>query len=129
MALKILVVDDEIDVAKVIEARLLTQGYDVQSVSSSVRALSLIKARKPDLILLDIMMPEMDGGDVVRELRQHAYTKDIPVIFLSAAYSEASIADSETSGINVDGKVFPALGKPVDMVKLYELIKEVSGKK
>nr|CRH04958.1 putative Response regulator protein (include SpoIIE domain) [Candidatus Magnetococcus massalia] len=79
----ILAVDDtpaNLDVVKAV----LSEHYTIQAAISGERALKLIKSRKPDLILLDIMMPEMDGYEVCRRLKEDPETADLPVIFLTA---------------------------------------------
>lgn len=81
---KILVVDDEPDVVMLIEATLRGDGFDVVKAYDGIGALDLVTSEKPDLILLDIMMPRMDGTEVRKRLLADPATADIPVIHLSA---------------------------------------------
>ena len=81
---KILVVDDEEDILHFLELVLREKGYDVATASSGHEALTRAQVDRPDLILLDIMMPQMDGWEVLKLLRVEADTARIPVAMLSA---------------------------------------------
>jgi two-component system sensor histidine kinase/response regulator len=80
----ILIVDDTAHVRQVLSAMLETYGYDVEVAESGVQALEVVHDVPPDLILLDIMMPGMDGYEVCERLKHDPQTRDIPVIFISA---------------------------------------------
>ena len=80
----ILVVDDEIDVAKVVSSRLEKAGFGVSAASNGKNALEAVKKSLPDLILLDIMMPGMDGYEVADKLRKDSRTSLVPIIMLTA---------------------------------------------
>lgn len=84
MAARILVVDDEPSIVRLVKATLDSRGYDVVEAFDGQEALVQVKLHKPDLILLDIMMPRMDGTEVRKRLLADPATKDIPVIHLSA---------------------------------------------
>lgn len=81
---QILVVDDTLANLKLLTDLLFKHGYQVRPVSSSTRALKSVAVEKPDLIILDVMMPEMDGYEVCRRLKLDEHYRDIPVIFISA---------------------------------------------
>lgn len=81
---KILVVDDEKDVLFMLEKRLTARGYSVITATNGTNAIALAKSQHPDLIILDILMPGMDGGQVAAQLQTHPLTRSIPVIFLTA---------------------------------------------
>ena len=81
---RILVADDEIYILHILEFSLNLEGYDVISASSGAEALSKVVKERPDLVVLDIVMPETDGYEVCRRLKSDERTRDIPVIFLSA---------------------------------------------
>jgi DNA-binding response OmpR family regulator len=81
---KILVVDDEEDILHFLELVLREKGYEVATASSGHEALTRAQVDRPDLILLDIMMPQMDGWEVLKLLRVEADTARIPVAMLSA---------------------------------------------
>lgn len=85
----LLIVDDEIQVRKLLETLLRHEGYQTVSAASGEEALQLVAQRPPDLILLDIMMPGMDGYEVANQLKGNQATANIPIIMLSAL-SESS---------------------------------------
>lgn len=81
---KILMVDDERDFVDMVKMRLEKNGYEVIPAYNGKEALEKGKIDKPDLILLDILMPELDGYSTLKELKQIETTKDIPVLVLTA---------------------------------------------
>jgi CheY-like chemotaxis protein len=81
---RILVVDDEPSILKLVTATLEPRGYEIITAGSGIDALVYAKSKKPDLILLDIMMPHMDGNEVRKRLHADPETKDIPIVHLSA---------------------------------------------
>src|SRR4030095_9494418 len=81
----ILVVDDTIKNLQVVGTMLRTQGFEVMPAASGDAALKCVRSRLPDLILLDLMMPEMDGLEVCRRLKVDPATMQIPVVFLTAS--------------------------------------------
>lgn len=95
---KILVVDDEVDVTELLSYNLKQRGFVSQSVNDPKRALEVAKTFKPDLIVLDIMMPELSGLQVCRMIRQESTLKGIPIIFLSAKTEEGDRIEGFESG-------------------------------
>ena len=95
---KILVVDDEVDVTELHSYNLKQRGFVSQSVNDPKRALEVAKTFKPDLIVLDIMMPELSGLQVCRMIRQESTLKGIPIIFLSAKTEEGDRIEGFESG-------------------------------
>ena len=85
----VLVVDDDPDKRKLLEVALGMEGYDVRTASNGRDALAAVDSYPPDLIVTDIMMPEMDGYELVRHIRQNPQTKFIPLILQTAARSDA----------------------------------------
>jgi len=85
MAKKILVVDDESDIAELFCFRLRTEGFEAVAAHDGTDGLAKAKSEKPDLILLDIMMPGLDGWEVEKRLRAEAATASTPLIFFTAA--------------------------------------------
>ena len=79
----VLIVDDTLANLQVLSNMLAKQGYDVRGAKEGTTALKMITAQPPDLILLDVLMPGMDGYEVCRKLKSDEKTRDIPVIFLS----------------------------------------------
>ncbi|MDJ0556822.1 MAG: response regulator [Microcoleaceae cyanobacterium MO_207.B10] len=79
----VLVVDDQLSHREMIANLLIKNGFKVISASNGVKALEKIKIQKPDLVILDIVMPEMNGYEVCRRVKSNPQTKDLPVIFCS----------------------------------------------
>jgi signal transduction histidine kinase len=87
----ILLVDDNLQNLKVLGNMLQETGYHLLFAKNGIQALEAVKNRKPDLILLDIMMPDLDGFEVCRQLKQNIQTNDIPIIFLTARVEQEDI--------------------------------------
>jgi CheY-like chemotaxis protein len=115
----ILIVDDELGVLEVVEFILKDLGYAVVSALNGRDALARLKETKPDLIVLDYMMPVMDGGAVLKELRNDNVNHAIPVI-MTSAMPEKTI-EERCSGYQV------FLRKPYKYEKLVEAIEKVIG--
>ena len=95
---RILAVDDERHVIRLIEINLARAGYQVTTASAGREALRKVAAERPDLVVLDVMMPKLTGYDVTRELRANAATSRIPVILLTARVQEADVARGFEAG-------------------------------
>src|SRR4051812_3169847 len=80
----VLVVDDDVDIARFIEVNLRLEGFDVVVAHDGLEALDAIAERMPDLALLDVMMPRLDGVELCRRLRSEPLTASLPVIMLTA---------------------------------------------
>lgn len=85
-AIRVLVVDDEPDFLRMIQVRLESEHYEVVTAAGGREALELMKKSPPDAVLLDIMMPDMDGLEVLRKIRR--FSKDLPVFMLTAFSDE-----------------------------------------
>jgi len=118
---KILVVDDEIYIVHILDFSLGMEGYEVITALDGEQALDRMKAEKPDLVVLDIMMPKLDGYEVCKSIKSNPATKQTPVILLSA------------KGRNVDQKLGFDVGaddyitKPFSPRKLVERINQLLG--
>jgi len=118
---KILVVDDEIYIVHILDFSLGMEGYEVVTALDGEQALEKARTEHPDLIVLDIMMPKLDGYETCKMLKAEAETRNIPVILLSA------------KGRNVDQKVGFEVGaddyitKPFSPRKLVERINSILG--
>ena len=86
-----LVADDDPDILALVRFRLEREGYEVLSAPDGETALDLALARTPDLALLDVMMPRLDGYEVTRRLREHGPTTTIPIILLTARVQEPDL--------------------------------------
>lgn len=81
---KIIYVEDDPDTINLVTLILTRHGYDLMGVSESKKSLELIEKESPDVILLDLMLPEIDGWEIFRKLKKNPKTKDIPVIIITA---------------------------------------------
>lgn len=115
----ILVVDDEKDLLDLIEYNLKKEGFKVLKAENGEEGIEIAKENKPDLVLLDIMMPKMDGMQAVEIMRQDDDLKRIPIIFLTARSDEKT----EVEGLNKGGDDF--ITKPISTTKLVSRIKAV----
>lgn len=114
---RILVVDDDADIVELVKNRLEDNNYEVIFANSGDEGIRKAQHNKLDLIIMDIMMPEMSGGDAVRVLRSSKDTKNIPILFLTAVTS-AIPQGNEFKGVNVDGEFYTAVAKPFTSEKL-----------
>lgn len=95
---KILIVEDEESLLKLESILLTSKGYHVQGAADGRTALEAVKTMKPDLVLLDIMLPEIDGFEVCRRIKEDETTRHIPVIMLTAKKSREDMARGEQVG-------------------------------
>src|SRR5215470_6857316 len=95
----IMVVDDNPDIITIVKTILEGKGYNVLSASSGAELLNLLKNQKPDLIILDIMMPEMDGLEVLTRLKGMADTTSIPIILLTAKVQYEDVLGGTNSAL------------------------------
>lgn len=120
---KILVVDDEPDVASLLTLMLKSQGYAVVTASDGQEALEKARGEAPDLILLDVMLPRMDGYKVARMLKFDENYSHIPIIMLTAKIQDR---DKQT-GLEMGANDY--LTKPFDTTVLLNKIKDILEKK
>jgi len=116
---KILAVDDERHILRLIQVNLEREGYDVALAFDGKDALSKVDSEKPDLIVLDVMMPFMDGFEVLKHLRSAPKTKDIPVIMLTAKAQDADVFRGWASGVDM------YLTKPFNPMELLTFVKRI----
>ncbi|AAO54803.1 MULTISPECIES: putative bifunctional diguanylate cyclase/phosphodiesterase [Pseudomonas syringae group] len=112
-AATILIVDDDVHVRDLLEVLLQNQGYETLTAESGEQALAMVDARAPDLILLDIMMPGMDGYEVASVLKAGKGTANIPIIMLSALDEQGA----RLSGLEAGAEEY--LSKPVESAELW----------
>jgi len=98
MPKKILVVDDEPNIIKVLKSRLSHSGYDVITAVDGRTSLKKAKDEKPDLILLDILLPGLNGFEVCKRLKKDKETKDIPIIMLTSLAQERDLSKGLEEG-------------------------------
>ena len=100
MAKTILVVDDERHIVRLVQVNLERAGYEVTTAYDGVEALEAIQSELPDMIILDVMMPRMDGFETLKKLRADDKSKEIPVIMLTAKAQDADIFKGWSSGVD-----------------------------
>ncbi len=120
MAKTILIIDDEVSITKMVKLNLEQTGkYKVETENKGLSTLATAKRCKPDLIILDVMMPGVDGGSVAFQLKEDPETKSIPIVFLTAAVTEEETA---SKGGTLGGH--PFIAKPVSLEKLIAFIEK-----
>ena len=117
--MKILVIDDERDILVTVSARLTAGGYAVVTADTGEGGFTKAVKEKPDLILLDVMLPDIDGGQVAAKLRANAVTRNIPVVFLTCI-----VSGKEMEGGNMIGGNF-FIAKPFKSDELLAKVQEV----
>jgi len=130
MAKKILAVDDDPDIRDALTMILESQGYKVITAQDGIEALANLKAEKPDLMILDLLMPKMDGWAVCKELQDPRWAKyrDIPILILTSVREEASRRRYELeTGLELD--VDDYVEKPFSPDILLERVGRLVGKK
>ena len=115
-AARIIVVDDEPEITEIIEAFLDNAGYNVKVENHPQNAIQLVREFKPDLILLDIMMPGTDGYQICNQIKEDHAMADTPVIFLTGKDSK----DDQGKSFQVGGDMF--VKKPFSCERLLEIV-------
>jgi len=120
---RVMLVEDDADIQTVVRLSLKMRGVtDVQVVENGEECLARLRDFRPEVILLDVMMPKLDGYETCRRLKENPATQAIPVIFLTAKTQHYEI--EKGMGIGATGY----LTKPFDPMKLYEQIVELLGR-
>jgi two-component system alkaline phosphatase synthesis response regulator PhoP len=119
MPKKILAVDDERHIVRLIQVNLERAGYEVVSAFDGKEGLEKVDSEQPDLIVLDVMMPYMDGFEVVQCLKKNPETRDIPIILLSAKRQDADVFRGWQSGCDC------YLTKPFNPMELIAIVKMI----
>ena len=118
MAKKILIVDDEAGILEMVNKTLTKQGYAVTTSPDGKDALDKITQTKFDIIILDIMMPYLDGFEVLQAMKRKPETRNIPVIFLTAKNNDMDIVKGWQAGVNA------YLIKPFNPTELVKYVKQ-----
>ena len=95
---KILVADDDVDIRELVEFKLSTMGHEIVAVGDGAAAVEACRADKPDLAVLDVMMPGVSGLDAIRAIRADPALADLPVILLTARAQESDVETGFDSG-------------------------------
>ena len=116
----VLLVDDDEKVRELVRVNLEFEGYSVREAGSAEEGLSAIEEAKPDLVLLDVMMPQTDGWEMLRKIQEQYGAGAIPVVMFSGKVDEQALAQASTSGAQA------FVGKPFDMQQLIDQTKQIA---
>jgi CheY-like chemotaxis protein len=120
---RILVIDDELSITRTMKKNLEHSGpYSVRTENHASRALETARRFHPDIILLDVMMPEIDGGHLAAQLKSDPELKSVPVVFLTALVSQG---ETTANGATIAGHFF--IAKPAGLATLTNCIDEFTG--
>ena len=121
MGKKILIIDDEPDIIKVVKFRLIKTGYEVMTAADGREGLELVRVLKPDLVLLDYRMPFLNGDEVCKEIKKDESIKHIPVILMTASTQDTLKENIQTMG--ADDYIL----KPFEPEELIKKIRKLIG--
>lgn len=117
----VLIIEDEEDAAELFAEMMRVSGFHVLKISNSAPALATIASEKPDVVILDIMMPEISGLDILRQIRRDPELSHIPVVVVSAKSMPADIKNGMEAG------AFSYLTKPVGFLDLRDSVERALG--
>jgi CheY-like chemotaxis protein len=121
---RILVIDDEPSITRLLKLNLeQTVLYEVREENDSTRAIDTAREFKPNLVISDVMMPDVGGGEVAAQLRDDPELRRVPVIFLTAAVRKEELGSSEAV---IAGRLY--IAKPLDVKTLVGAIERILGK-
>ncbi len=121
MTKRILVVDDDEMVLMALDELLKPEGYEVETVSGGAEALKRLEEKAYDLLMTDVIMPEMDGFELCRRVRQKEKFKELPIVFLTAKSRD----EDRVKGLEAGANLF--LSKPISPDKLIEIVANALG--
>ena len=116
---RILVVDDELNIVRLIQVNLERHGYTVETANNGAQALQKIKENRPDLLVSDVMMPEMDGFELLANVRRDPSLVDLPAIMLTAKAQDADVMTGYRTGADM------YLTKPFNPAELIAFAKRI----
>lgn len=119
MAEKILVVDDERHIVRLVEVNLQREGFEVVVAYNGEEALAQVETEKPDLVVLDVMMPVMDGFEVLKKMELNDQIDEIPIIMLTAKAQDGDVFKGWASGVSA------YLTKPFNPQELLSFVKRL----
>jgi CheY-like chemotaxis protein len=116
---RILVVDDEPNIVRLVQVNLERHGYRVETANNGAQALSKIRESRPDLLVSDVMMPEMSGFELLKTLRMDVELNDLPVIMLTAKANDADVMEGYSRGADM------YLTKPFSPAELLQFVQRI----
>src|SRR5262245_54308783 len=116
---RILAVDDEPNIVRLIQVNLERHGYQVETANNGAQALVKIRANRPDLLVSDVMMPEMDGFELLSTIRRDPVLQDLPIIMLTAKAQDANVMEGYSRGADM------YLTKPFNPQELLQFVKRI----
>ena len=116
---RILAVDDEPNIVRLIQVNLERQGYQVETANNGAQALEKIRLSRPDLLVSDVMMPEMDGFELLSSIRRDPALEDLPVIMLTAKAQDRDVMEGYKRGADI------YLAKPFNPLELITFVKRI----
>jgi DNA-binding response OmpR family regulator len=120
----VLIVDDDPDLVETVAMLLESKGYEVGKAYDGIEGEEAIKKRRPDVLVLDVMMPRKDGYKLCKELKSNKWTQDIPIILLTAVGEAVSTTSyTHAEGMSTEAEDF--IPKPVDAKTLVEAVERL----
>ncbi|MDP3183589.1 MAG: response regulator [Desulfobaccales bacterium] len=120
----VLLVDDDPDLVETLTMVLESKGFEVGKAYDGIEAEAAIKKRRPDVLILDVMMPRKNGYELCRELKSNKWTQDIPIIMLTAVGDAVPTTTySHAEGMSMEAEDF--IAKPVDAATLVEAVERL----
>jgi len=116
---RILVTDDEPNIVRLIQVNLERQGFQVETANNGAQALEKIRVNRPDLLVSDVMMPEMDGFELLSNIRRDPVLENLPVIMLTAKAQDRDVLEGYTRGADM------YLTKPFNPIELVTFAKRL----
>jgi DNA-binding response OmpR family regulator len=127
MPKKILIVDDDPDLVEAVTMILESKGFEVTAAYGGIEGIQKAETEKPDLIVLDVMMPDKDGYAVCKELKTHPHLKEIPILLLTAVVSKISTTRyTQRMGLETEADDF--IDKPVEPALLVKRVEALLSK-
>ncbi len=125
---KILIVDDDPDLVEAVTMILESKNYDVVAAYGGIEGLEKAKTEDPDLIVLDVMMPDKDGYAVCKELKADSKYREIPILLLTAVVSRVSKTSRYTHQMGLETEADDYIDKPVEPAELVKRIEDLLGR-
>ncbi|MDE1920547.1 MAG: response regulator [Candidatus Omnitrophica bacterium] len=119
--MKILLIDDDVDLCQLTLKVLTKHGYDVDAFQDATQGIEHARRQKPDLILMDIMMPGLSGPEIATLLKKEDHFRFVPIVFLTGLV-DASETGGENDGLMVGGVKYRTLGKPYEIDNLLAMV-------